>query len=104
MPRLAIAGLEARYGSLKVLDGIDLDVASGDVIGLIGPSGSGKSTVLRALVGLTPPDIIAGIKGLIDSILSLSTNAIREVLRYLVYGAVIVVPIWLLMRVFARKA
>ena len=55
MPRLAIAGLEARYGSLKVLDGIDLDVASGDVIGLIGPSGSGKSTDLRALVGLTPP-------------------------------------------------
>ncbi len=55
MPRLVIAGLEACYGSLKVLDGIDLDVASGDVIGLIGPSGSGKSTILRSLVGLTPP-------------------------------------------------
>jgi len=57
-----------------------------------------------ALFGLTPPDIIAGIKGLIDGILSLGTDAIREVLRYLVYGAAIVVPIWLLMRVFARKA
>ena len=55
MPRLVINGLEARYGSLKVLDGIDLDVASGDVVGLIGPSGSGKSTILRTLVGLTPP-------------------------------------------------
>ena len=55
MPRLVINGLEARYGALKVLDGIDLDVASGDVVGLIGPSGSGKSTILRTLVGLTPP-------------------------------------------------
>ncbi len=55
MPHLAISGLEARYGQHKVLDGIDLNVASGDVLGLIGPSGSGKSTILRALIGLIPP-------------------------------------------------
>ena len=55
MPHLAISGLEARYGQHKVLDGIDLNVASGDVLGLIGPSVSGKSTILRALIGLIPP-------------------------------------------------
>jgi polar amino acid transport system ATP-binding protein len=51
---LELVGLSATYGNAPVLNGIDLAVARGDVIGLIGPSGSGKSTILRALVGLTP--------------------------------------------------
>lgn len=55
MHHLAIAGLDARYGALKVLSGIDLVVARGDVVGLIGPSGSGKSTVLRTIIGLLAP-------------------------------------------------
>jgi polar amino acid transport system ATP-binding protein len=55
LPHLDIAGLEASYGALPVLSGIDLSIARGDVIGLIGPSGSGKSTILRVLTGLTPP-------------------------------------------------
>ena len=55
MHHLDIAGLEASYGKVPVLHGIDLAVGRGDVIGLIGPSGSGKSTILRVLVGLTPP-------------------------------------------------
>jgi polar amino acid transport system ATP-binding protein len=50
---LDIAGLEASYGLVPVLSGINLSVARGDVIGLIGPSGSGKSTILRVLMGLT---------------------------------------------------
>jgi polar amino acid transport system ATP-binding protein len=52
---LDITGLEARYGKNTVLSGIDLSVARGDVIGLIGPSGSGKSTILRVVMGLLPP-------------------------------------------------
>jgi polar amino acid transport system ATP-binding protein len=55
LPHLDIAGLEASYGALPVLSGIELSIARGDVIGLIGPSGSGKSTILRVLTGLTPP-------------------------------------------------
>jgi hypothetical protein len=51
-----------------------------------------------ALFGLTPPDIIRGVKNLIDGILDLGFGAVREVLRWLVYGAVIVVPVWLVMR------
>ncbi|WP_046866777.1 amino acid ABC transporter ATP-binding protein [Microvirga massiliensis] len=53
MHHLDIAGLEASYGLVPVLSGINLSVARGDVIGLIGPSGSGKSTILRVLMGLT---------------------------------------------------
>ncbi len=55
MHHLDIKSLEASYGAVPVLAGIDLSVAKGDVIGLIGPSGSGKSTILRVLMGLNPP-------------------------------------------------
>ena len=55
MAYLEILALEARYGGSKVLDGVSLAVARGELVGIIGPSGSGKSTLLRALVGLTPP-------------------------------------------------
>ena len=55
-----------------------------------------------SLFGLTPPDIINGIKHLIDSVLDLGFGAVREVLRYLVYGAVIVIPLWLLSRLLSR--
>jgi polar amino acid transport system ATP-binding protein len=43
------AGVRKRFGSLEVLKGIDLEVAAGDVVCLIGPSGSGKSTFLRCI-------------------------------------------------------
>jgi polar amino acid transport system ATP-binding protein len=56
MAQLEIAGLCARYGSQRVLDGVTLDVAKGELLGIVGPSGSGKSTLLRALMGLTPPE------------------------------------------------
>ncbi len=45
--------LRRRYGDVQALDGIDLSVNSGSVIGLIGPNGAGKTTLLRALLGLT---------------------------------------------------
>jgi cystine transport system ATP-binding protein len=49
-------GLNKRFGSLEVLKGIDLEVAKGEVVCLIGPSGSGKSTLLRCLNLLEIPD------------------------------------------------
>ncbi len=55
-PLVRIEGLCKRYGSLRVLDGIDLDVATGEVVCIIGPSGSGKSTMLRCVNHLEQPD------------------------------------------------
>jgi polar amino acid transport system ATP-binding protein len=55
-PILSVRGLTKRFGETEVLAGIDLDVASGEVICIIGPSGSGKSTLLRCLNLLETPD------------------------------------------------
>ncbi|MFM2121491.1 MAG: hypothetical protein RL722_2959 [Pseudomonadota bacterium] len=51
-PIVEIADLHKRFGDLEVLKGIDLQVARGEVVVLIGRSGSGKSTLLRCINGL----------------------------------------------------
>jgi ABC-2 type transport system ATP-binding protein len=45
-------GLTKRFGRLAAVDGLDLDVAEGDVYGFLGPNGSGKTTTVRMLLGL----------------------------------------------------
>jgi polar amino acid transport system ATP-binding protein len=51
-PAVRIRGLVKRFGAHEVLKGIDLDVARGEVVSVIGRSGSGKSTLLRCINGL----------------------------------------------------
>ena len=46
-------GLRKNYGSTVALDGVDLTVGKGRIVGLIGPNGAGKSTALNAILGLT---------------------------------------------------
>ena len=49
-------GLVKRFGDAEVLKGVDLEVARGEVVAVIGPSGSGKSTLLRCIAGLEGVD------------------------------------------------
>jgi branched-chain amino acid transport system ATP-binding protein len=51
-PVLEIRGLEARYGDFQALYGIDLHLAEGEVLAIIGANGAGKSTLLRSVAGL----------------------------------------------------
>ncbi len=53
---IEIRQLQKHYGSHRVLHGVDLDVAKGEVVCLIGPSGSGKSTLLRCINALEAYD------------------------------------------------
>lgn len=53
---LKAIGLHKNYGSLPVLRGIDLDIASGEVVALVGSSGAGKTTLLNLLGTLDRPD------------------------------------------------
>ena len=53
---IQIQGLEKSFGALTVLKGIDLEIAEGEVVAIIGPSGTGKSTLLRCLNFLEVPD------------------------------------------------
>jgi zinc transport system ATP-binding protein len=54
-PVISLRGVCAEYDGTRVLNGINLDVAPLDFIGIVGPNGGGKSTLLRILLGLVRP-------------------------------------------------
>lgn len=55
--RLSLAGVAAKLGTRQVLSGANLDVAPGEIIGLLGRNGAGKSTLLRIACGLLAADL-----------------------------------------------
>ncbi len=55
-PKIRIRGLRKAFGAKQVLDGIDLDIAPGTSMVVIGGSGSGKSVLLKCILGLVTPD------------------------------------------------
>ena len=57
MATLRTEGLTKSYGGRTVVRGVDLAVASGEIVGLLGPNGAGKTTTFYMTVGLTTPDV-----------------------------------------------
>jgi ABC-2 type transport system ATP-binding protein len=53
---ISVSGLVKTFGATRALDGLDLEVATGEVHGFLGPNGAGKSTTLRVLLGLLRAD------------------------------------------------
>ncbi|HET8974446.1 MAG TPA: ABC transporter ATP-binding protein [Pseudolabrys sp.] len=51
---LNLSGLTKHFGGVRAVDGIDLAIAKGEILGLIGPNGSGKSTIVNLICGLFP--------------------------------------------------
>ncbi len=56
MASLALRGIIREFGPVRVIHGVDLDVAEGEFVVFVGPSGCGKSTLLRIVAGLDRPD------------------------------------------------
>ncbi len=55
-PAISVKGLFKSFGDVHALDGVDLEVAPGTVLGLLGPNGAGKTTAVRVLTTLLKPD------------------------------------------------
>ena len=53
---VSIQNVEKRFGALKALDSVSLDIAEGEFFGLLGPNGAGKTTLISCLAGLARPD------------------------------------------------
>jgi spermidine/putrescine ABC transporter ATP-binding subunit len=53
---LKVVGLQKRFGDVAALDGVSLDIASGELLTILGPSGSGKTTLLKVVAGFETPD------------------------------------------------
>jgi ABC-2 type transport system ATP-binding protein len=64
---LVVRGLRVVYSTKAAVDGLDLTVEAGSVVGLVGPNGCGKTTALRAVLGLVEPDAgtidVQGLRG-----------------------------------------
>ncbi|HVZ64082.1 MAG TPA: ABC transporter ATP-binding protein [Lacunisphaera sp.] len=55
MPAIHATGLRRAFGELVAVDGLNLQVAPGEIFGLVGPDGAGKTTTMRMLTGILPP-------------------------------------------------
>ena len=53
---LALNGISKRFGAVQALDGVDLEIQAGEVVGLVGDNGAGKSTLVKVMSGIVSPD------------------------------------------------
>src|SRR5439155_5407763 len=78
---LAISGLDAGYGAVRVLHDVSLTVGAGETVALLGTNGNGKSTLLKCVMGIVPPSggsIIVEIDGARHELIGKATEAIVE--------------------------
>src|SRR5690242_12285543 len=78
---LAIAGLDAGYGAVRVLHDVSLSVAAGETVALLGTNGNGKSTLLKCVMGIVRPSagsITADIDGARHELIGRTTESIVE--------------------------
>jgi amidase len=83
---LKVQGLRAGYGKVPVLNGIDLEVAEGEILGILGHNGMGKTTLLKTLMGIIPAT--AGVMTFdeVDLIATRSSNRARLGIGYVPQG------------------
>ena len=58
---------------------------------------------IMAFLGLTPRGLFSAIGNFVSSILNMGTDAIREVAQWVIAGALVVIPVWLLLRLFGKR-
>jgi branched-chain amino acid transport system ATP-binding protein len=78
---LAIAGLDAGYGAVRVLHGVSLTVQEGETVALLGTNGNGKSTLMKCIMGMVRPSagsIVAEIDGNRHELVGLPTETIVD--------------------------
>jgi branched-chain amino acid transport system ATP-binding protein len=78
---LTIEGLDAAYGAVRVIEGVSLNVRSGETVALLGTNGNGKSTLMKCVMGIVPPRagrIVAEIDGVAHNLVGRSTEEIVD--------------------------
>src|SRR5262245_34456463 len=53
--KLTVSGLDARYGAVRALSGVSIEVGDGETVALLGTNGNGKSTLMKCIMGLLKP-------------------------------------------------
>lgn len=80
MKRIALERISVRFGRLRALDDVGIELAAGECLALAGPNGSGKSTLIRVLLGLVRP---AAGRLLVDGAVRRVDNAVKRDVGYL---------------------
>jgi branched-chain amino acid transport system ATP-binding protein len=78
---LSLSGVDAAYGAVRALEGVSIEVGSGETVALLGTNGNGKSTLMKCIMGIVKPSagsITAEIDGERHQLVGLDTEEIVE--------------------------